>query len=110
MTAKRGQVYLCMLPGATKPRPVIVLTADWLNGFALDVVVVPVTSVARPTFPTRVPLVAGEGGLKTRSWAKCDQVSTVPKTALRGNAFGAMGAAALRSIGAAIMIALDIDS
>jgi len=39
---KRGEVYLGQLD---KPRPAIVLCVDALNRFALDVVVVPVTSV-----------------------------------------------------------------
>ena len=44
-----------------------------------DVSVVPLTSVPRANFPARVELPAGVGGLKTASWAKCDQVTTLPK-------------------------------
>jgi mRNA-degrading endonuclease toxin of MazEF toxin-antitoxin module len=37
---------LVALPNQAKARPAIILTEDWLSQYALDVSVVPVTSVA----------------------------------------------------------------
>lgn len=108
MTVRRGEVYLTALPNQAKSRPVIVLTADWLSVYALDVTVVPVTSVARARFPTRVELPAGEGGLKVRSWAKCDQVTTIAKDLLTGRSFGRVGAETMQAIEDAVRMALGL--
>jgi mRNA interferase MazF len=104
----RGEVYLAAIPNQTKPRPAIVLTPDWLSRYALDIAVIPVTSVARASFPTRVELPAGEGGLKTKSWAKCDQVTTIPKDLLLGKAFGRLTAGKMRAIEDAVRLGLGI--
>ena len=106
MTIRRGEIYLADMPHQGKPRPAIILTANWLSQYARDVTVVPVTSVARANFPTRVELPAGEGGLQTRSWAKCDQVTTIPVSLLKTPAFGILGAARLKEIEGAVRLAL----
>ena len=108
MTVKRGEVYLVALPGQVKPRPAVILSADWLSQYAVDVSVVPLTSVPRANFPTRVELPAGEGGLKTASWAKCDQVTTLPKALLAPRAFGRVGVRKLAEIEEAVRLALGL--
>ncbi len=108
MTVKRGEIYLAALPGQVKPRPAVILTADWLSQYALDVSVIPLTSMARSNFPTRVELPAGEGGLKTASWAKCDQVTTLPKALLAPRAFGRVGLRKLAEIEEAVRVALGL--
>ena len=64
---RRGEIRLAAMPDETKQRPCLILSADWLNQYALDVTVVPITSIARGHFPTRVPIPAGEGGLRVDS-------------------------------------------
>lgn len=96
------------LPGETKRRPCVILSANWLNQYAHDVIVVPITSVPHGQFPTRVELPAGEGGLKRRSWAKCDQVTTIRKLHLVGNPFGMLSSAKMDEIAEAIHLALDL--
>ena len=108
MTVKCGEIYLATLPGQVKPRPAVILTADWLSQYALDVSVVPLTSVPRANFPTRVELPVGEGGLKTASWAKCDQVTTLPKALLAPRAFGRVGLRKLAEIEGAVRLALGL--
>jgi mRNA interferase MazF len=108
LTVKRGEIYLAALPGQVKPRPAVILTADWLSQYALDVSVIPLTSMARSNFPTRVELPAGEGGLKTASWAKCDQVTTLPKALLAPRAFGRVGLRKLAEIEEAVRVALGL--
>ena len=107
MTVRRGEVRLAALPGQ-KPRPAIVLTVDWLSQFALYVMVVPVTSVARGNFPTRVEIPAGEGGLRIRSWAKCDQITTVVKSALAAAAFGRVSARKMAEVDDAVRLAVGL--
>jgi mRNA interferase MazF len=105
---RHGEVWLAAMPDESKRRPCVVLSADWLNQFALDVMVVPVTSVARGNFPTRVELPAGEGGLRVDSWAKCDQVTTVNKRRLTGEPFGHLSQAKMQEIADAVRLALDL--
>jgi mRNA interferase MazF len=95
-------------PRESRRRPCVVLSADWLNQYALDVMVVPVTSVVRGNFPTRVELPAGEGGLRVASWAKCDQVTTVSKKRLTGEPFGHLSQAKMQEIADAVRLALDL--
>ncbi len=59
-----------------KLRPVIILSVDALNKFALDACVVPVTTKQHAQFSMRVPLKAKDGGLQHDCWAKCDQITT----------------------------------
>ena len=48
----------------------MVISADALNRYALDVCVVPITTAKHKRFSLRVPVRAGEGGLPSDSWAK----------------------------------------
>ena len=105
---RRGEIWLVGVPDDTKRGPCVVFSTDRLNQHALDVTVVPITSVARGNFPTRVPLAAGEGGLHTDSWAKCDQVTTVNKSRLVGGSFGQLSDARMQEIADAVRLALDL--
>jgi mRNA interferase MazF len=75
---RRGEVYLVRLD---KNRPALVISADALNRYGLDVCVVPLTTVGRPAFSLRVQVKPGEAGLDRDSWLKCDQVTTLEKRA-----------------------------
>jgi mRNA-degrading endonuclease toxin of MazEF toxin-antitoxin module len=77
---RRGEVYLVRLD---KDRPALVLSADALNRHALDVCVVPMTTVERAEFSLRVRIARGEAGLKKDSWAKCDRFT--PRSANSAN-------------------------
>ncbi len=73
---RRGEVYLVRMD---KNRPALVISADAINRFALDVCVVPITTVQHRQFSLRVPLNPPDGGISRPSWAKCDQVMTLEK-------------------------------
>jgi len=102
---KKGEVYVARLD---KPRPVVILSVDSLNKFALDVCVVPVTSVQHGEFSMRIPIRAHEGGLDRNCWAKCDQVTTLEKSYLRYPALGFLSPQTFQSIEAAVRIALGL--
>lgn len=102
---KRGDVYLVQLD---KRRPALIISIDALNRHALDVCVVPITSVERKTFSLRIPLRAGEAGLHSSSWAKCDQVTTLDKSLLVHPPIGRLSGSTLRQIEQAIKLALDL--
>ena len=109
MKIRRGHVYWAELPGQTKRRPCVVVSADWLNEFALDVCGVPLTTVVRAKFLLRVGLAAGEGGLAKPCWAKCDQVTTIEKSSLIEGPLGRLPKPRLAELEAAILLALGID-
>jgi mRNA interferase MazF len=91
-----------------KARPALVISSNALNRLALDVCVVPVTSVEHRRFSLRVALPAGEGGLDRASWAKCDQVTTLPKSMIRYPPLGRLSNATLARIESAIKAALEL--
>jgi len=96
-----------LLPGG-KRRPAVVLSTDALNRFALDVCLIPVTSVYHGEFSLRVPLPAGEGGLDRDSWAKGEQVHTIEKKLLLYPPLGRLSLASLRKIEEAVRVALQL--
>lgn len=102
---KRGEVYLAMLD---KLRPVIILSVDSLNKYALDVCVVPITTKEHKSFSMRVFLRAGEGGLDRDCWAKCDQVATLEKDSLKYPVLGSLPSRKLAHIQEQIKIALGL--
>jgi mRNA interferase MazF len=102
---RRGEVYLVHLD---KDRPALVISADALNRHALDVCVVPITSVKHPRFSLRVPLNPPEGGLSRPSWAKCDQVTTLEKTVFVYPPLGRLRDETLTAIEQAIKLALQL--
>jgi mRNA interferase MazF len=91
---RRGEIYLASLD---KDRPVIILSVDSLNRYALDVCVVPITSVR-------------EGGLKINCWAKCDQVTTLEKSFLHQKPFGTLPSGKLQQIENQVKLALGLIS
>lgn len=103
---RRGEIYLVRVD---KERPTLVVSSDALNRHALDVCVVPITSVEHLRFSLRVSLSRGEAGLDRASWAKCDQVTTLPKNLIKYPPLGRLSDASLRRIESAIKTALDLN-
>lgn len=91
MTAPRlGEVYTARLPGRPtngKVRPVVVMSPDYRNELAHDVLVIPLTTNLR-AMPTHVQLPAGAGGLKEPSMAKAEQITALPKDFLARGPLG----------------------
>jgi mRNA-degrading endonuclease toxin of MazEF toxin-antitoxin module len=85
----------------------MVISADALNRHALDVCVVPITTTEHKRFSLRVPIRAGEGGLPSASWAKCDQVTTVERTVLLYPPSGRLSSITLGKIEQAVKLALE---
>jgi mRNA interferase MazF len=102
---RRGEVYLVQLD---KQRPALVISTDALNRHALDVCVVPMTTVERPKFSLRVEIGPDDGGLKRNSWAKCDQVTTLEKSLLIYPPLGRLEDKTLKQIERGIRLALQL--
>ena len=100
----RGDVYDVEFPAGAHPG--VIVTRDRAIPLLRNVCVVAVTSTVRD-LPTEVP-VGPRHGLDRDSVANCDNVMTVPKSAL-GRRRGALGPEELFRLGAALRIALDLN-
>ena len=109
---RRGCLYWVSLD---KRRPALVLSPDYRNQLASDVIVVPCSTRLRPA-PTHVMLRRGQGGLAESSVLKCEQITTLSKADLHGPplgkplpiaVLGAVERAVLRAIG--VPVPLDVS-
>jgi mRNA-degrading endonuclease toxin of MazEF toxin-antitoxin module len=75
---RRGCLYWAELD---KRRPVLVLSPDYRNEHASDVIVIPCSTHMRDA-PTHVRLRKTEGGILAASVLKCEQITTLPKSLL----------------------------
>ena len=101
---RRGHLYWVSLD---KRRPALVVSPDYRNQHAGDVIVIPCSTRLRPA-PTHVLLKRGQGGLPESTVLKCEQITTLPKADVHEPALGsplppgilsAVERAVLRAIG-----------
>ena len=106
---RRGCLYWVSLD---KRRPALVLSPDYRNERASDVIVIPCSTRLHPA-PTHVMLRHGQGGLAGNSVLKCEQITTIAKADVHGPALGkplpttvlgAVERAVLRAIGVPVAL------
>lgn len=108
----RGEVWLADLDPTrgreqAGRRPVLVVSVDPFNhGPAELVVVLPVTSKSKG-IPFHVPIDPPEGGVRTRSFAKCEDVRSVARERL-SKRWGSVSAATLDAVGDRLRILFDL--
>lgn len=103
---RQGEIFFAQLPGETKERPALVVSVNARNQFGNSVLVVPLTTNSRPA-PTHVSLSAGEGGLPHESVARCENVTTLPKSLLTRGPLGVpLPATRMREIVLAVVRAM----
>ena len=107
----RGQVRYALLEpvlGCEQGgrRPVVVVSNDMGNRYGRTVVVVPVTTGAKPGLPTHVRI-GGQAGLKEGSIILCEQVRTIDKRRL-GRHVGRLEARTMSLVDAALEVALGL--
>ncbi|HET7294045.1 MAG TPA: type II toxin-antitoxin system PemK/MazF family toxin [Vicinamibacteria bacterium] len=102
---QRGRIYWISLD---KRRPALVLSPDYRNQNASDVIVIPCSTRLRPA-PTHVLLRRGQGGVTASSVLKCEQITTLPKGEIRGPALGAaLPPSLLRAVERAVLRAVGV--
>ena len=86
---QRGCLYWVKSPSepTEKRRPALVVSVEARNRLANDVLVIPASTVLRPS-PTHVRLRKGQGGLPRDSVLKCEQITILPKDLLSEQALG----------------------
>ena len=89
-----------------KPRPVVILTRELVRPYLDRVTVAPITSTIRG-LSTEVPL-GSANGLDHRCVISCDEIVTVPTSAL-GRLIGHLLPAQEAALTAAIHAAFDLD-
>nr|WP_313898226.1 type II toxin-antitoxin system PemK/MazF family toxin [Nodosilinea sp. LEGE 07298] len=108
----QGEIYLVRALrslGDSKKRPVVVVSINLRNELSQTVLVVPFTSdLNRGETPTRILVVAGEGGLQADSLAICDNILAVSKRYLEQGPYGRISLRSLKRIQQGIQIAIGI--
>ncbi len=105
MEPRRAHLYWVNLD---KRRPALVLSPDYRNQHASDVIVVPCSTRLRPA-PTHVLLRSGQGGLAESSVLKCEQITTLAKADVHGPPLGKpLSTAILRAVERAVLRAIGV--
>jgi mRNA-degrading endonuclease toxin of MazEF toxin-antitoxin module len=91
-----------------KRRPGLVLSPDYRNEYASDVIVIPCSTRLRPA-PTHVMLRRGQGGLPENAVLKCEQITTLAKADVHGPALGSpLPGTILRAVERAVLRAIGV--
>ena len=102
---RRGYLYWARLD---KRRPVLVISPDYRNEHARDVLVIPCSTRLRDA-PTHVRLRAREGGVAEASVLKCEQLTTLHKDDIAGAPLGkALSAARIAEVEAGVLRAIGV--
>lgn len=102
---QRGCLYWVRLD---KRRPALVVSPDYRNERAHDVIVIPCSTNLRPA-PTHVRLRRGQAGAPADSVLKCEQITTLAKTDVGGFPLGGpLADAALRAVERAVLRAIGV--
>jgi len=108
---KRGELYLVRKPASRDPRKqrvfVIVSRQTLIDSRFSSLICAPVYS-QHDGLSTQVP-VGTETGLKKESSIHCDELVSLPKTALT-HYVGSLNSAALRELGRALAASLDLEA
>jgi mRNA interferase MazF len=101
---RRGHLYWVSLD---KRRPALVISPDYRNEHAGDVIVIPCSTRIHAA-PTHVPLARGQGGLFQRSVLKCEQITTLAKADLRERLGGPLSPEILLAVERAVLRAIGV--
>ena len=102
---RRGHLYWASMD---KRRPALVLSPDYRNQYAGDVIVIPCSTHLRPA-PTHVRLEHGQGGLPESTVLKCEQITTLAKADVHEPSLGpALSPAILRAVERAVLRAIGV--
>ena len=102
---RRGHLYWANLD---KRRPALVLSPDYRNERANDVIVIPCSTRLRPA-PTHVLLRSGQGGLAESTVLKCEQITTLARADIHQPALGRpLPPTVLRAVERAVLRAIGV--
>jgi len=110
---RRGEIYYADLSPTVgseinKRRPVLIVSNDANNRAASTLTVLPITSNVSRVYPFEVLLAPRESGLPKPSKAQAQQIRTISKKRLRGNALGRLNHALMHRAEGAMRLHLDL--
>ncbi len=110
---KRGEIWFADLSPTkgseiAKRRPVLIVSNDINNRASSTVTVLPVTSNVARVYPFEVFLAAAESGLPKDSKIQAQQIRTIAKERISGNAIGKLSKEKCREADAAIRLHLNL--
>lgn len=110
---RRGEIYYADL-GPTigseinKRRPVLIVSNEANNRAASTVTILPITSNVSRIYPFEIPLSPRDSGLPRPSKAQAQQIRTISKERIRGDAVARLGAISMRKAADAMRLHLDL--
>jgi len=110
---RRGEIYYADLSPTVgseinKRRPVLIVSNDANNRAATTVTVLPITSNVSRIYPFEIHLSPKDSGLPKPSKAQAQQIRTISKERIRGDALGRLDAALMRKTVDALRLHLDL--
>jgi len=110
---RRGEIYYADLSPTVgteinKRRPVLIVSNEANNRAASTVTVLPITSNVSRIYPFEIALSPKDSGLPKPSKAQAQQIRTISKERIRGEALGRLSAAVMRNAADAIRLHLDL--
>lgn len=111
---KRGEIYFANLSPTVgseinKNRPVLIVSNDANNRAASTVTVLPITSNTTNIYPFEVKLSMKDSGLPKESKAQAQQIRTISKERINGQAVGKLARAKMTLVDAAIRLHLALN-
>lgn len=110
---RRGEIYYADLSPTVgseirKRRPVLIVSNDANNRAADTVTVLPITSNVSRIYPFEVMLTSRESGLPRPSKAQAQQIRTIAKERLEGDAMGRVSGILMRKAEDAMRLHLGL--
>lgn len=111
---KRGEIYFANLSPAVgsemdKRRPVLIVSNDANNNAASTVTILPITSNFSRVYPFEVLLNIEDSGLSKPSKVQAQQVRTISKQRILGDAVGSLSTELMELVNAALKLHLNLE-
>ena len=110
---RRGEIYLANLSPTigtkiSKRRPVLIVSNEANNRAANTVTILPITSNISKIYPFEVALSPRDSGLPKPSKAQAQQIRTISKERIRGEALGRLSGTIMSKAADAMRLHLDL--
>lgn len=110
---RRGEIYYADLSPTVgseinKRRPVLIVSNDANNRAASTITVLPITSNVSRVYPFEVALSPKASGLPKPSKVQAQQIRTISKERIRGDAVGRLSATLMRKAEDAMRLHLEL--
>ncbi len=111
---RRGEIYYANLSPVVgsetnKRRPVLIVSNDANNRNAGTITILPITSNVSRVYPFEVLLAPEDSGLPKPSKVQAQQIRTISKQRISGQALGWLSGELMQMVGAALRLHLNLE-